>query len=132
MRHLHILHRSIPPHSGNVFRTQSLHNGQRKLGRETHHLTSLKQTDMLLEAIARGLQEVASKVGGRHVLLTDQELGITVLFDNHWAPVELLQRVLRTERHRASLRARPQADGLNGRASIAVAEFRSVYWGKAR
>ena len=44
MRVLHILDHSIPLHSGYTFRTLSLLREQRKLGWETHHLTSPKHT----------------------------------------------------------------------------------------
>ncbi|MDC6166098.1 TIGR04063 family PEP-CTERM/XrtA system glycosyltransferase [Paucibacter sp. XJ19-41] len=42
MRVLHVLDHSIPLHSGYTFRTLSLLREQRKLGWETHHLTSPK------------------------------------------------------------------------------------------
>ncbi len=44
MRVLHVLDHSIPLHSGYTFRTLSLLREQRKLGWETHHLTSPKHT----------------------------------------------------------------------------------------
>ncbi len=44
MRVLHVLDHSIPLHSGYTFRTLSLLQEQRKLGWETHHLTSPKHT----------------------------------------------------------------------------------------
>jgi PEP-CTERM/exosortase A-associated glycosyltransferase len=45
MRILHVLDHSIPLHSGYTFRTVSLLREQRKLGWETHHLTSPKHAD---------------------------------------------------------------------------------------
>jgi PEP-CTERM/exosortase A-associated glycosyltransferase len=45
VRVLHILDHSIPLHSGYTFRTLSLLREQRRLGWETHHLTSPKQVD---------------------------------------------------------------------------------------
>jgi PEP-CTERM/exosortase A-associated glycosyltransferase len=44
LRVLHILDHSIPLHSGYTFRTLSLLREQRRLGWETHHLTSPKHT----------------------------------------------------------------------------------------
>jgi PEP-CTERM/exosortase A-associated glycosyltransferase len=44
LRILHVLDHSIPLHSGYTFRTLSLLREQRRLGWETHHLTSPKQT----------------------------------------------------------------------------------------
>ncbi|RIX45475.1 MAG: glycosyltransferase, exosortase A system-associated [Rhodocyclales bacterium GT-UBC] len=44
-RILHVLDHSIPLHSGYTFRTLSILREQRKLGWETHHLTSPKQID---------------------------------------------------------------------------------------
>jgi len=44
LRVLHVLDHSIPLHSGYTFRTLSLLREQRKLGWETHHLTSPKHT----------------------------------------------------------------------------------------
>ena len=44
LRVLHVLDHSIPLHSGYTFRTLSILREQRKLGYETHHLTSPKQT----------------------------------------------------------------------------------------
>ncbi|MFI5445929.1 TIGR04063 family PEP-CTERM/XrtA system glycosyltransferase [Polaromonas sp. UC242_47] len=43
MRILHVLDHSIPLHSGYTFRTLSILREQRKLGWDTHHLTSSKQ-----------------------------------------------------------------------------------------
>lgn len=43
MKVLHILDHSIPLHSGYTFRTAAILREQRKLGWETHHLTSPKQ-----------------------------------------------------------------------------------------
>ncbi|GAA5180406.1 hypothetical protein GCM10025771_24840 [Niveibacterium umoris] len=43
MRILHILDHSIPLHSGYTFRTAAILREQRRLGWETHHLTSPKQ-----------------------------------------------------------------------------------------
>ena len=42
MRILHVLDHSIPLHSGYTFRTLSLLREQRRLGWQTHHLTSPK------------------------------------------------------------------------------------------
>lgn len=44
MRILHVLDHSIPLHSGYTFRTRSILREQRRLGWETFHLTSPKQT----------------------------------------------------------------------------------------
>lgn len=46
MKVLHILDHSIPLHSGYTFRTAAILREQRKLGWETHHLTSPKQGAM--------------------------------------------------------------------------------------
>jgi PEP-CTERM/exosortase A-associated glycosyltransferase len=43
MRALHVLDHSLPLQSGYVFRTLGLLEGQRRLGIETHHLTSPRQ-----------------------------------------------------------------------------------------
>lgn len=43
LRILHVLDHSIPLHSGYTFRTLSILREQRKLGWDTHHLTSSKQ-----------------------------------------------------------------------------------------
>ncbi|MDY0056559.1 MAG: glycosyltransferase, exosortase A system-associated [Methyloversatilis sp.] len=44
MRILHVLDHSIPLHSGYTFRTAAILREQRKLGWETHHVTSVKHT----------------------------------------------------------------------------------------
>ena len=44
LRILHVLDHSIPLHSGYTFRTQSILREQRKLGWQTYHLTTPKQT----------------------------------------------------------------------------------------
>jgi len=49
VRVLHVLDHSIPLHSGYTFRTLSLLREQRKLGWDTHHLTSPKHGDGLAE-----------------------------------------------------------------------------------
>jgi len=53
MKVLHILDHSIPLHSGYTFRTAAILREQRKLGWETHHLTSPKQgvTDAAFEDV---------------------------------------------------------------------------------
>lgn len=50
MRILHVLDHSIPLHSGYTFRTRSILREQRKLGWETFHLTSPKQTGCTVDA----------------------------------------------------------------------------------
>jgi PEP-CTERM/exosortase A-associated glycosyltransferase len=56
MRILHVLDHSIPLHSGYTFRTLSILREQRKLGWETHHLTSPKQTGCdVAEEVVDGL-----------------------------------------------------------------------------
>lgn len=47
MRILHILDHSIPLQSGYTFRTAAILREQRKLGWETHHLTSCKQGNVM-------------------------------------------------------------------------------------
>jgi len=49
LRVLHVLDHSIPLHSGYTFRTLSLLREQRKLGWETHHLTSPKHGESRVE-----------------------------------------------------------------------------------
>lgn len=44
MRILHVLDHSLPLHSGYTFRTRALLAGQRRLGLETHHLTTPRHT----------------------------------------------------------------------------------------
>ena len=44
LRVLHVLDHSIPLHSGYTFRTLSILREQRRLGWDTHHLTSPKHT----------------------------------------------------------------------------------------
>ncbi|WP_018412979.1 TIGR04063 family PEP-CTERM/XrtA system glycosyltransferase [Methyloversatilis thermotolerans] len=44
MRILHVLDHSIPLHSGYTFRTAAILREQRRLGWETHHVTSVKHT----------------------------------------------------------------------------------------
>ncbi|MBC7206070.1 MAG: glycosyltransferase, exosortase A system-associated [Methyloversatilis sp.] len=44
MRILHVLDHSIPLHSGYTFRTAAILREQRKLGWDTHHVTSVKHT----------------------------------------------------------------------------------------
>ncbi|MBU0603280.1 MAG: glycosyltransferase, exosortase A system-associated [Gammaproteobacteria bacterium] len=45
MRILHVLDHSIPLHSGYTFRTAAILREQRKLGWDTHHVTSVKHTE---------------------------------------------------------------------------------------
>lgn len=61
MRILHVLDHSIPLHSGYTFRTLSLLREQRRLGWQTHHLTSPKH------AASSGLEET---VDGWHFYRT--------------------------------------------------------------
>jgi PEP-CTERM/exosortase A-associated glycosyltransferase len=49
LRVLHVLDHSIPLHSGYTFRTLSILREQRKLGWETFHLTSPKQTGVVAD-----------------------------------------------------------------------------------
>jgi hypothetical protein len=51
LRVLHVLDHSIPLHSGYTFRTLAILREQRKLGWNTFHLTSPKQTGC--DALAR-------------------------------------------------------------------------------
>lgn len=53
LRILHVFDHSLPLHSGYTFRSANILRGQRRLGWETHHLTSPKQID------AQGLEEEA-------------------------------------------------------------------------
>jgi phosphatidylinositol alpha-1,6-mannosyltransferase len=48
MRILHVLDHSIPLQSGYTFRTLSLLTEQRRLGWETHHLTTPRHTEPYL------------------------------------------------------------------------------------
>ncbi|MGI9499563.1 MAG: TIGR04063 family PEP-CTERM/XrtA system glycosyltransferase [Geminicoccaceae bacterium] len=54
MRVLHVLDHSLPLQSGYVFRSLGLLEGQRKLGIETHHLTSPRQEAARQEAARQG------------------------------------------------------------------------------
>lgn len=67
LRVLHILDHSIPLHSGYTFRTLSILREQRKLGWETYHLTSPKQT---------GCTEAEEEVDGWHFYRTDTGSGL--------------------------------------------------------
>ena len=53
LRILHVFDHSLPLYSGYTFRSANILRGQRRLGWETHHLTSPKQID------AQGLEEEA-------------------------------------------------------------------------
>jgi PEP-CTERM/exosortase A-associated glycosyltransferase len=57
LRIFHILDHSIPLHSGYTFRTLSLLREQRKLGWETHHLTSPKHGESLPGQVSEALEE---------------------------------------------------------------------------
>ena len=67
LRVLHILDHSIPLHSGYTFRTLSILREQRKLGWETYHLTSPKQT---------GCTAAEEEVDGWHFYRTDTASGL--------------------------------------------------------
>ena len=67
LRVLHILDHSIPLHSGYTFRTLSILREQRKLGWETYHLTSPKQT---------GCTAAEEEVDGWHFYRTDAGSGL--------------------------------------------------------
>ena len=58
LRVLHVLDHSIPLHSGYTFRTLSLLREQRKLGWETHHLTSPKHAESLAGGHSDLLEEI--------------------------------------------------------------------------
>lgn len=89
LRVLHVLDHSIPLHSGYTFRTLSLLREQRKLGWETHHLTSPKhgaglgaKADGALEQTVDGWHfhrspaAVVSKLGGLPGLGQWQLMGV--------------------------------------------------------
>ena len=61
LRILHVLDHSIPLHSGYTFRTLAILREQRKLGWETFHLTSPKQT---------GSQDSEEQIDGWHFYRT--------------------------------------------------------------
>src|SRR6218665_1493401 len=67
IRVLHVLDHSIPLHSGYTFRTLSLLREQRKLGWDTHHLTSPKHTAGLGAKATDALEET---VDGWHFFRT--------------------------------------------------------------
>ena len=67
LRVLHILDHSIPLHSGYTFRTLSILKEQRKLGWETYHLTSPKQT---------GCTEAEEEIDGWHFYRTPASTGL--------------------------------------------------------
>ncbi len=67
LRVLHVLDHSIPLHSGYTFRTLSLLREQRKLGWETHHLTSPKHGAGMGAKVSDALEET---VDGWHFFRT--------------------------------------------------------------
>ncbi|MFY7873121.1 MAG: glycosyltransferase, partial [Limnohabitans sp.] len=79
LRVLHVLDHSIPLHSGYTFRTLSLLREQRKLGWDTHHLTSPKHgaglagKDAQIAATATATLE--ETVDGWHFFRTPQGSG---------------------------------------------------------
>lgn len=72
IRVLHVLDHSIPLHSGYTFRTLSLLREQRKLGWETHHLTSPKHAAGLGPKATDALEET---VDGWHFFRTPTAQG---------------------------------------------------------
>ncbi len=72
IRVLHVLDHSIPLHSGYTFRTLSLLREQRKLGWETHHLTSPKHAAGLGPKATDALEET---VDGWHFFRTPPAQG---------------------------------------------------------
>ena len=66
MRVLHVLDHSIPLHSGYTFRTLSLLREQRKLGWETHHITSPKQGEGLGNQAGAARELLEETVDGWH------------------------------------------------------------------
>lgn len=72
IRVLHVLDHSIPLHSGYTFRTLSLLREQRKLGWETHHLTSPKHAAGLGPKATDALEET---VDGWHFFRTPPATG---------------------------------------------------------
>ncbi len=73
VRVLHVLDHSIPLHSGYTFRTLSLLREQRKLGWETHHLTSPKHGDGL--AAKDKTDDLEQTVDGWHFHRTPVPVG---------------------------------------------------------
>jgi PEP-CTERM/exosortase A-associated glycosyltransferase len=96
LRILHVLDHSIPLHSGYTFRTANILREQRKLGWETHHLTSPKQVDC----------DVAEEeVDGLHFFRTQAAPGIAdkVPGLGQWHLMKQLQRRL----HEVAGRVKP-------------------------
>ncbi|MCV2348569.1 TIGR04063 family PEP-CTERM/XrtA system glycosyltransferase [Paucibacter sp. Y2R2-4] len=73
MRVLHVLDHSIPLHSGYTFRTLSLLREQRKLGWDTHHLTSPKHGEGLAQKDKTDVLE--ETVDGWHFYRTPVQAG---------------------------------------------------------
>ncbi len=87
LRILHVLDHSIPLHSGYTFRTANILREQRKLGWQTHHLTSPKQVDC---AVAE------EDVDGLHFFRTQARPGLAdkVPGLGQWHLMKQLQRRL--------------------------------------
>lgn len=85
MRILHVLDHSVPLHSGYTFRTLSILREQRKLGWETFHLTSPKQTN------CKVLEE---DVDGWHFYRTQPKFGTQLAGLNEIIQMRLLERRL--------------------------------------
>lgn len=85
LRILHVLDHSIPLHSGYTFRTLSILREQRKLGWETFHLTSAKQTN------CKVLEE---DVDGWHFYRTQTKLGTQLSGLSEIIQMRLLERRL--------------------------------------
>lgn len=79
LRVLHVLDHSIPLHSGYTFRTLSLLREQRKLGWDTHHLTSPKHSAGLAgkdaQIAASATATLEETVDGWHFFRTPQGSG---------------------------------------------------------
>ncbi len=85
MRILHILDHSAPLHSGYTFRTLAILNQQRKLGWQTIHLTSAKQSEVHGEAHGEA-QAAEQEVDGWHFFRTAP-------LDRWWARLPALRQV---------------------------------------
>jgi PEP-CTERM/exosortase A-associated glycosyltransferase len=87
LRILHVLDHSIPLHSGYTFRTANILREQRKLGWQTHHLTSPKQINC---------QVLEEEIEGLHFYRTPTSacLADKVPVLSQWRLMQLLQRRL--------------------------------------
>jgi len=88
--------------------------------------------NVLLEAMACGLPVVATDVGGNREVVSSNELGLIVPFDDHAALVDAISLALSKAWSKPTIRAYAEANTWDQRVAALVMEFRALAQGAAR